>query len=105
MSIDWDATIATIRAGWLKGDFGSDEKGGRCIVGALREGVDWEHSLRDRRLVDGACDTVLDVAREQFPERLFGGYPHDIVGFNDDPRTTRDDVILVLEKARAHETI
>lgn len=87
--IDMDAVIAELRKGWIKGKAYSDE--GACLMGACRR-VNFWWSMHEVRSV------VLD----QFGDRT--GYDDDldpIAEFNDHGDTTLDDVILVLEKARA----
>lgn len=89
------------RAGWTKNSF-TDEAGRHCLQGALYEA----HGLRPftddhvgvpvgRELADD-IRLVNEVVRAEFPERVGG------VGasrFNDDPLTTGEEVVRIMEKA------
>lgn len=111
---------------WAKGDYLSDEdwdgdgsdRWAMCLNGALSEA---EHKLIDKRnrayrdldparaeveTAPGvkAQQVLANVIREQFPERAGrrgddSTSHHTIVTFNDDEKTTQQDVEAVLEKA------
>jgi hypothetical protein len=90
--------------GWIKGNF-SHLQGSRwqfCAAGAI-DAVNYAKSFEAIRLLS-------DVICEQFPDRRLGGSinPLSIVtSFNDNLKTTKEDVISVFEKAqvRALEVI
>lgn len=77
-------------------------KGEHCTVGALQAVTDSFSGT----LVTDAQEVVADVIFEQFPERVavLGASGRDytfgvVTFFNDHEDTTKDDVVMVLEKA------
>ncbi|MDE2472794.1 MAG: hypothetical protein KGL35_29745, partial [Bradyrhizobium sp.] len=81
-----------------KGHWGGGDMG-VCLVGAVEGVHGWTLSMTD------VCGAVNPIVRELFPERADGSWFNPVFNFNDHPDTTADDVILVLEKARAHEQV
>jgi hypothetical protein len=77
VNIERDAIRVLAERGWCKGKF-HDAEGRVCMGTAVMFG-------------SGLLNRVIS---EQFPDRRGG-----VIGFNDHPDTTIDDVILVLEKA------
>lgn len=96
--MNWDGAIDHVRRGWIKGYyFGED--GGVCLVGGLSAASQRDVASVERDLEDSVLPAII---REQFPARAEGIGTDLIESFNDHEDTTVDDVILVLEKARAH---
>lgn len=102
--IDMDAVIAELQKsdGWLQGNIGASEwpNGAVCLRGAIVR-VAATTDLTFRQVVEWQNRTVEKVVREQFADRVPTGGGTVIPYFNDHPDTTLNDVILVLEKARA----
>ncbi len=91
---------------WCKGNI--YDQGRRCLIGAIRNAQsaadDWKHYTEVED--DPIAPLVRNVIESQFPERSANVSPgtaneHSVAlfHFNDDPRTTFDDVRVVLEKA------
>jgi hypothetical protein len=99
-AVDWDAVIATLRAGWQQGSYGAyeSESGAVCLRGAICRVSGIDVGYLNQEVERPLLDSILV---EQFPDRLTSrGHPW-IPGFNDHKDTTLDDVILLCEKARA----
>jgi hypothetical protein len=87
--------------GWIKGA-AADAEERHCLWGAVLCATPGALSGAVRKKALIAVDRV---AVEQYPER--GDHSeHPMIGFNDHPATTLDDVLAVLDKAavRADET-
>jgi hypothetical protein len=101
--IDMDAVIAELRKGWTKDSAGDwrQATGKVCLLGACRR-VAGAQTFPDAWEVDGqAQDLLRPIIREHFPDRMTEA--QDVADFNDNWWTTLDDVLMVLEKARAEQ--
>jgi hypothetical protein len=108
-SIDMDAVIAELRKGWCKGSEGVnnalDPTAEVCLLGAVARVL----QLDDPQTVYGlASDFPFGrIVMEHFSDRLPTAPPKlkwwTVTDFNDNRATTVDDVILVVEKARARQ--
>jgi hypothetical protein len=89
---------------WIKHTFSQGQR--RCLVGAADDaGVSTPYWI-----IEGFLDRCAEIIREQYPERYCrdpGTRPgtrtgYTIASFNDDDRTTYDDIRTVIEKVIAH---
>lgn len=85
---------------WIKHTFSQGQR--RCLVGAADDaGVSTPYWI-----TEGFLDRCAEIIREQYPERYHRdpgtrtGYT--IASFNDDDRTTYDDIRTVIEKVIAN---
>lgn len=77
--------------GWVQGDYANDD--GCCILGAL-DRVAMRH-LSDIPVRAKAQEYIETLAAELFPDVWSGSIP----GFNDNHRTSKQDVLDLLDKA------
>lgn len=100
------------RHGWCQYDFeGSD--GRVCALGAWRRSqnlpiltscLDLPYITMITQRQEEWAREFVSVGREQFPElswMLNDSASHDVAEFNDDPGTSVDDVLLIMEKIEA----
>lgn len=108
---DWDAVIDELNTkGWIKSQR-RGPNGEACVLRACQQvtlgNLDEIHYNSDA--VRASAASLGPIIREQFPERHSAYVASDDPSgtmsatwrFNDHPDTTKDDVILVCEKARA----
>lgn len=102
-AIDYDAVIAELRkpGGWRKGDYGRWDKpdGAVCVLGACRR-VASRSGLSPLAGERSVVTTLDGIVQNDYPDRA-----SLVDTFNDHPDTTLDDVIAVVEKARAAEQV
>ena len=86
---------------WTKFKLHTEKKTRSCLVGWVRK---IENELGNQYQGDSikAKDLIMEVIKEQFPERL-NRFNQNIPSFNDHPDTTFEDVRLVIEKAAIKE--
>lgn len=77
--------------GWVQGDYANDD--GCCILGAL-DRVAMRH-LSDIPVRARAQEHIEKLAAELFPDAWSGSIP----SFNDNGRTSKQDVLDLLDKA------
>jgi hypothetical protein len=104
----YDRTIQYLQKyGWTQNSIGTENEPA-CIRGAMNMvtmgttfGCDLDAKEESQR-----CLSLKEIIEEHFPsqaEGIFGTSPAGVVtSFNDNKETTFEDVILVLEKARAN---
>lgn len=71
-----------------------------CLIGGADMVYEWVPG-NDHEALTLMYSTLAQVIREQFPDKLCDGekkWMDVIIGFNDDPSTTIEDVRAVLEK-------
>lgn len=90
----------TKRTQWTKYKIATPKQNRFCMVG-------WVGRIQQEQHVHHADafqakDLLMEVIREQFPERL-KRFSENIPTFNDHPDTTFEDVRLVIEKAAIKE--
>ena len=92
----WEAIDVINERGWIQGAL--EKEDGVCILGAYRRAwginpaMPWSLDLQMATKADKDMELLDQVAMEQFNKNGF-------VNLNDDPETTKADVILALEKA------
>lgn len=107
--VNWDGAIEVIeRDGWAQQSWGAGEGEPACLFGACFRGSGvFAGNIEKRTPIHRAAAPVMaEIIREQFPERVRPGKDvtdgEIVFDFNDDLRTTKEEALLVLEKARAH---
>lgn len=88
--------------GHIKEDFATDD--GYCVMGAYNVVVEYNDEFRDDRTKKRVRDLRIlgDICKEQYPDRMPFPQPthgEAIIGFNDHPKTTEQDIYTVLDKA------
>ena len=87
---------------WTKGSSFKDDR--QCLLGAIGNATDSYYlnwASKDAATI-AAVSAVADIIRSQFPDRLYGDEVLQLSAcraFNDNAKTTWDDVRSVLEKA------
>lgn len=84
--------------GWCKQAFFNNE-GNACLLGAKREFI-WRKSSTAERCNRARCGCKDMAASSGRPlaEALGFNHPRDIVRYNDDHKTTLEDVLTLLEE-------
>jgi hypothetical protein len=100
-----DRAIEAVSEGWHQGDFYNPRTGGVCLVGGLYKGAgmgfnhvgstwDFDFSGYDQEAYVSAHEVLRSVVKDE--TGLFS-----VPDFNDSSSTTKEDVLLILKKARA----